>query len=75
MDEHTISAEQISAPVNASCTGAQAVVMHGDAFDLFDKLQTDQIDLVITSPPYWGHRDYGLPHNWDFFNDIPPVAA
>lgn len=50
-----------------------AVVRHGDAFDLFDKLQKSSVDLVITSPPYWGHRDYGLPHNWDYFNDIPTV--
>lgn len=28
---------------------------------------------MITSPPYWGHRDYGLPHNWDLFNHIPSV--
>lgn len=50
-----------------------AEVRHGDAFDLFDKLQKSSVDLVITSPPYWGHRDYGLPHNWDYFNDIPTV--
>jgi DNA modification methylase len=45
----------------------------GDAFDLFDELPRSTVDLVITSPPYWGHRDYGLPHNWDHFNDIPTV--
>lgn len=50
-----------------------AEVRHGDAFDLFDDLPKNSVDLVITSPPYWGHRDYGLPHNWDFFNDIPSV--
>lgn len=48
-------------------------VRHGDAFDLFDALPRSSIDLIVTSPPYWGHRDYGLPHNWDFFNDIPTV--
>lgn len=48
-------------------------VRHGDAFDLFDKVKKGSVDLVLTSPPYWGHRDYGLPHNWDFFNDIPSV--
>lgn len=54
--------------------GAPSVeVRHGDAFDLFDELPKSSIDLIITSPPYWGHRDYGLPHNWDFFNDIPTV--
>lgn len=48
-------------------------VRHGDAFDLFDQLPKNSVDLVLTSPPYWGHRDYGLPHNWDYFNDIPTV--
>jgi len=48
-------------------------VLHGDAFDLLATLVPGAVDLLITSPPYWGHRDYGLPHNWDFFNDIPSV--
>jgi len=48
-------------------------VLCGDAFDLFDELPSSSIDLVLTSPPYWGHRDYGLGHNWQFFNDIPAV--
>ncbi len=50
-----------------------ATVRHGDAFDLFDAVPKGSVDLVITSPPYWGHRDYGLSHNWDLFNDIPTV--
>jgi DNA modification methylase len=48
-------------------------VHHGDAFDLFGQLPPSSVDLVITSPPYWGHRDYGLGHNWALFNDIPTV--
>lgn len=50
-------------------------VLHGDAFDLFSQLAQSSVDLIITSPPYWGHRDYGLNHNWEFFNDIPSVRA
>lgn len=71
MEEHVLVA-----PVpRARTTKAKptAEVLHGDAFDLLDALPRNSIDLVITSPPYWGHRDYGLPHNWDFFNDIPTV--
>ena len=48
-------------------------VLLGDAFDLFDRLQAGTIDLIITSPPYWGHREYGLRHNWEKFNDIQNV--
>ncbi len=45
----------------------------GDAFDLFELLPSASIDLIITSPPYWGHRDYDLKHNWDAFNNISQV--
>jgi DNA modification methylase len=47
--------------------------MLGDAFDLLDHLPRDSVDLIITSPPYWGHREYGLEHNWKTFNDIPTL--
>ena len=45
----------------------------GDAYDLFELLPPASVDLIITSPPYWGHRDYDLKHNWAFFNSIPSV--
>ena len=48
-----------------------AEVFHGDAFELFDELPGACVDLVITSPPYWGQRSYDLAHNWDLFNNIP----
>jgi DNA modification methylase len=48
-------------------------VLLGDAFDLFDRLPPQSVDLVITSPPYWGHREYGLNHNWETFNDIQGI--
>jgi DNA modification methylase len=48
-------------------------VLLGDAFDLFDILPGQSVDLIITSPPYWGHREYGLKHNWATFNDIQRI--
>lgn len=39
-------------------------VLHGDAYDLGATLDAKSIDLVITSPPYWGHRSYGQQHDW-----------
>lgn len=39
-------------------------VLHGDAYDLLPTVARESIDLVITSPPYWGHRTYGSEHNW-----------
>ncbi|MDA8255599.1 MAG: site-specific DNA-methyltransferase [Betaproteobacteria bacterium] len=71
MDEHVVTTADTGTGTNKRATSVD--VRHGDAFDLFDTLPKASIDLVITSPPYWGHRDYGLPHNWEFFNDIPSV--
>lgn len=51
------------------------LVLKGDAFDLFLCLPDSSIDLIITSPPYWGHREYGLHHSWNFFNDISNARA
>lgn len=42
-----------------------ARVVHGDAYDLLETLPEASVDLVLTSPPYWGLRTYGLDHNWD----------
>lgn len=33
----------------------------GDIFQVLPSIESDSIDLAITSPPYWGLRDYGDP--------------
>lgn len=43
--------------------GVTATVRCGDAFSLIEDLDDASIDLIVTSPPYWGLREYGLPHN------------
>ncbi|MGW4073789.1 DNA methyltransferase [Streptomyces asiaticus] len=40
-----------------------AEVFEGDAYDLMEKIPAESVDLIITSPPYWGLRTYGLDHN------------
>jgi site-specific DNA-methyltransferase (cytosine-N4-specific) len=46
-------------------SGARGEVLLGDAFDLVEKLAPASIDLLITSPPYWGQRVYDeQDHNW-----------
>lgn len=45
-------------------TRGEARVMLGDAYDLIPTLDRSSIDLLITSPPYWGHRSYGRRHDW-----------
>ncbi len=40
-------------------------ILEGDVIDLLRRLPGDSIHCVVTSPPYWGLRDYGLrPVRW-----------
>jgi len=41
----------------------------GDAYDLSTLLPEQSVDLIITSPPYWGHRSYGQEHNWEILDE------
>ncbi len=74
MPETSATDNVTSRPIRVEAATAPTwTILHGDAFDLFDDVAPASIDLIITSPPYWGHRDYGLYHNWEFFNDIQNV--
>lgn len=53
-------------PIQAPCS---ADVYTGDAYDLLPLLAETSVDLVLTSPPYWGLRDYDADHNWDIWDD------
>jgi DNA modification methylase len=35
-------------------------ILHGDCLDVLRRLPSDSIDCCVTSPPYWGLRDYGV---------------
>jgi len=51
-------------------SGTRGEVLLGDAFDLIGKLPPASIDLLITSPPYWGQRVYDdQDHNWSIRED------
>ena len=39
----------------------EAVVLHGDAYDLVPTLEPGSVHCILTSPPYWGLREYGVP--------------
>lgn len=50
--------------------GPRGEVLLGDAFDLIDKVPPGTVDLLITSPPYWGQRVYDeQEHNWSIRED------
>lgn len=35
-------------------------LIHGEALEELKKLDDESVDMVITSPPYWALRDYGV---------------
>lgn len=39
---------------------AETVILLGDVFARLADLSSDSVDCVVTSPPYWGLRDYGV---------------
>lgn len=40
-------------------------IIHGDALSSLRTLESQSVQCVVTSPPYWGLRDYGLePSTW-----------
>jgi DNA modification methylase len=41
--------------------GLAGEIRQGDAFDLIEDLPDASVDLILSSPPYWGLRSYGLP--------------
>lgn len=47
-------------------------IMIGDARDLIHDITEETIDCVMTSPPYWGLRDYG--HNDQIGTEATPDA-
>jgi DNA modification methylase len=52
---------------SAAVSGPAPKVAHqvqcGDAFALAGELVTESVDLLLTSPPYWGARTYGQQHD------------
>lgn len=40
---------------------AGVTIFHGDARDVLKTLPSESIQVAVTSPPYWGLRDYGGP--------------
>lgn len=54
--------EHSAAPVNApngDSLGA-GVLYLGDAYDALKSLDDESVQCAVTSPPYWGLRDYGV---------------
>ena len=46
------------------------IVVEGDAYDLLRTLAPNTVDLIITSPPYWGQRSYEQSYDWRAFKEF-----
>lgn len=53
----------LAAPASGLTQEPTARLILGDAWDAVPALPRASIDVVITSPPYWGQRSYGQSHN------------
>jgi len=45
-------------------------VLVGDVLDKLRELPSTSIDVILTSPPYWGFRDYGVEGQWGLEPDF-----
>lgn len=61
--EVRIEPRRLVRPVEGSVTALPTElddkILRGDAMELYAKIPSDSIHLIITSPPYWGLRKYG----------------
>ena len=39
---------------------AESLVLEGDVSNVLPLLPEESVQCVVTSPPYWGLRDYGI---------------
>ncbi|EFV1873206.1 site-specific DNA-methyltransferase [Salmonella enterica] len=60
--------------------GKSPLLMCGDALDVLTQLSSESIDFIMTSPPYWGKREYenggiGLENDYkDFVKNLADIC-
>ncbi len=45
-------------------------ILIGDVLEQLERLPKNSIDCIVTSPPYWGIRDYGIEGQWGLEPDF-----
>ncbi|WP_166876323.1 site-specific DNA-methyltransferase [Salinibacterium sp. ZJ450] len=68
--DHPPEERKSNAPLNRNWE-----IRQGDAWDLSQEVQEDSVDLVLTSPPYWGLRSYGHEHNDEVLKEWVSTGA
>ena len=62
-----------------NCSAVAPLLLLGDALDILQGLPDESFDCAMTSPPYWGHREYadgaiGSEANWtDYMSNLLKV--
>ncbi|MGG1637206.1 DNA-methyltransferase [Paenibacillus sp. NRS-1760] len=57
------------------------MIMQGDNRLIMQKMEPEQFNTCVTSPPYWGLRDYGIPESdwpevtYSPMSGLPPVTV
>ena len=46
------------------------IILHGDVLEKLKEIAPKSIDCIITSPPYWGLRDYKVEDQWGLEKDF-----
>lgn len=45
-------------------------ILHGDVLEKLKEIPDEFVDCIISSPPYWGLRDYGIKDQWGLEPDF-----
>jgi site-specific DNA-methyltransferase (cytosine-N4-specific) len=48
-----------------------SVIFEGDALTVLQRLPSESVQCVVTSPPYWGLRDYNIPDQIGLEETLP----
>jgi DNA modification methylase len=60
--EHTVLGGESAGPARCADVAGQALsVIVGDALTVLASMPSESVQCCVTSPPYWGLRDYGVP--------------
>lgn len=49
----------------------QSTIFHGDALRVLRRLPTESVQCMVTSPPYWGLRDYDVDNQIGLVETLP----
>src|SRR5437870_2578345 len=58
MPAHKMNRTQIIAPSRIQVS--ESLVLEGDVREVLPRIPDASVQCVVTSPPYWGLRDYGI---------------